>query len=493
MLRRAVLATAAMGMLRISRSKRFLRADSVPAAGASAQYTVASPGSGSQFAFNVPSSTASSGQGSIFFEMAAPAGTEWLGLGQGSSMSGANIFMLYSDGNGGVTVSPRLGQGNRQPTYSSSSATSITVLSGSYSKSDGSMLANIRCDGCISWSGGSMDPTSTSSSWIWAIKAGSSIDSTSLSENLPQHDSMGNFNVDLTKGTGGSSSNPFVAAVSSSAGSATTTTASAAPSSTSEGGSESSTEAAASSTGVTTSTVSQSSTSSVVNLVPLATSSGSSSSSSTTSSSGPKDGARLAHGLIMSILFLFLFPLFALTLYLPWAKRVRFVHAPLQILSIILLIVGLGTGVTLGKSLYLLSGYHQVIGYIVFACLVFFQPALGIYQHLHYHRTGGRSVLGAVHQWLGRIVILAGVVNGGLGFMQTGPVGSQYVPHGAVVGYSIIALIIFIVYVAVVFISKRRAQNAPMREKPYDRGYEMHPSSNESAIPNYQSRNYPNR
>lgn len=198
----------------------------------------------------------------------------------------------------------------------------------------------------------------------------------------------------------------------------------------------------------------------------------------------------------MALLFLIFFPLFALTLYLPWAKRVRFVHAPLQILSIILLIVGLALGVSLGKSVDQLDGYHQIIGYIIFACLVAFQPALGIYQHLHYHKTGGRSVLGVVHQWLGRVVILVGVVNGGLGFRQSGPVGSTYVPRGAVIGYSIVAVIVFIIYVAVVFISKRRAQNAPIREKPYDRGYEMHPSSNQGGMsntnPNYQSRNYPN-
>lgn len=192
-----------------------------------------------------------------------------------------------------------------------------------------------------------------------------------------------------------------------------------------------------------------------------------------------------------------MFPLVSLTLYLPWVKRVRFVHAPLQILSIILLVIGLSTGVVLAKKVDRLDGYHQVIGYIIVTCLVVFQPALGIYQHLYYHRNGGRSALGAVHQWLGRTVILAGVVNGGLGFMQCGPVGSTYVPHGAVASYSIVAVVVFLFYVAVVAISKRRAQNEPMREKPYDRGYEMHPSSRDNTMsptnPNYQSRHYPSQ
>ena len=464
----------------------------IPAVATSAQnFAISAPDTDVQYSINVPESTASSGSGPIFFQMKAPSGTSWLGLGQGSSMSGSNIFMLYSDGAGGVTVSPRLGTGQRQPSYDSSSATAITVLSGSSSGSDGSLVANIRCDGCNSWSGGSMSPTDSSSSWIWAIKSGSPIDSTDLSENLQQHSTMGSMTIDLTQGVGGSSSNPFVASAGSSSagGSSATSSAGSAPS-------DSAASTGASSSGspsFTTSVVSQSGTASVTNIVPVATSSGSSSSTSTSTSSG--GGPRAAHALIMSILFLLFFPLFALTLYLPWAKRVRFVHAPLQILSIILLIVGLATGVALGKKMDMLDGYHQVIGYIVVTCLIVFQPALGIYQHLYYHKTGGRSALGAFHQWLGRIVILAGVVNGGLGFLQSGPVGNEWVPRGAVIGYSIVAVVVFLFYVAVVFVTKRRGQSAPMREKPYDRGYEMHPSSRDNASPtnpNYESRNYPN-
>jgi hypothetical protein len=97
-------------------------------------------------------------------QMIAPSNTAWLGLGQGSSMSGSNIFMIYSDGKGNVTVSPRLGVGNTEPSYTSS--TQITVLEGTKSSSDGSMTANFRCDNCLSWSGGSTSTTG-SSSWIW--------------------------------------------------------------------------------------------------------------------------------------------------------------------------------------------------------------------------------------------------------------------------------------------------------------------------------------
>jgi hypothetical protein len=74
---------------------------------------------------------------------------------------------------------------------------------------------------CASWSGGSMSFTDTSSSWIWSMKQGSAVDSNDQDEQLPQHDDMGTFNLDLTQGTGGSSLNPFVSS-SSPAGTGTT-------------------------------------------------------------------------------------------------------------------------------------------------------------------------------------------------------------------------------------------------------------------------------
>jgi len=59
-------------------------------------------------------------------------------------MSGSNIFMVYANAAGNnVTVSPRLGVGDREPTTSGSTS-QITLLSGS-GISNGQMVANIRC------------------------------------------------------------------------------------------------------------------------------------------------------------------------------------------------------------------------------------------------------------------------------------------------------------------------------------------------------------
>lgn len=394
--------------------------------GASAQLVSYNPqdssSSGINFQVNIPSSTASTGSGPVNFQLVAPKGTQWLGLGQGLTMLGANMFIMYAASSSNITLSPRSGEDHIQPLYNS--AAKITLLEGTGISSDGVMTANVRCSSCINWGAGSMDPTSSSSPWIWAVKRGDALDTTDTSANLQQHDDKDSFYWNLPAGTGGSSANPFVSDASSASGSS----------------------AGASSTAF-----------------PPPNPTGGSGSSFTADSSSD----RMAHGLIMSIAFLFLLPSFALTVYLPFPKKIRFIHAPLQAVDILLLIAGLVLGLNLGRPIGFTAGYHQVIGYFVLGILFSLQPILGALQHRHYTRTGGRSIFGVFHQWLGRLAILLGIINGGLGFMQTGPVGSTYVPRWSVVAYGIAAGLMFLLYVAVVcgsgFIKRRAKRRAERR------------------------------
>lgn len=145
----------------------------------------------------------------------------------------------------------------------------------------------------------------------------------------------------------------------------------------------------------------------------------------------------------MSLLFLGLFPFFALTLYLPYANKVRHIHMPLQIFATIMLIIGMALGITLGTRIGELDKYHMIIGFVVVAILVLFQPALGLYQHLHYRKTGTRSNFGVAHRWLGRIVMVLGVINGGLGYQISGTTDA-YIP------YAVVAAIVFLIYISVI-------------------------------------------
>jgi hypothetical protein len=184
----------------------------------------------------------------------------------------------------------------------------------------------------------------------------------------------------------------------------------------------------------------------------------------------------------MSLVFVVLMPFAALTLYLPYTKKVPHLHAPLQMLSIILVIVGLALGIRLARPLSLTTGYHQVIGYVIVGILLSVQPILGLLQHLHFRKTGMRSDLGVGHRWLGRIVIILGVINGGLGFQQSGPVGTSWVPGYAPILYGVVAVAVFVIYITVALVMTTRKQNATSVEKYDHRGYEMHPSSRDLPL-----------
>lgn len=388
------------------------------------------------FSVNIPSDTASSGSGPIYFQISAPSGTSWVAFGQGTRMSGSNMFVVYAQDSTNVTLSARLGTGHSMPQHDSSAQ--VTLLEGSQVGSDGSLLANVRCDNCDSWSGGSMSFTDSASNWIYASRSGSALNSNDVSESISQHSSDDTFSLNLVTATGGSSTNPFIQQQSSASGTQTGT------------GSPSATSGAS---------------------TPIASSSGNTGSSPSSSQGQDNTDTLLsAHGIIMSVLFIALFPLISLTIYLPYTQKVRYIHAPLQILSTILLIAGMSLGIVLGQRMGELDGYHMVIGFIVVACLVLFQPAMGVYQHMYYRRTGGHSAFGIAHRWLGRSMIMLGVINGGLGW-QLRDNESAYVP------YAVVAVIVFLIYISVLIISwYMSGKSRNMNEKGSDRGYEMSPS-----------------
>jgi len=98
-----------------------------------------SGGSGICYAVNVAADSSMD----LFFQISAPSSMQWVGLGQGSGMSGSNIFVIYADAAGtNVTLSPRLGTGEQEPM--SDNTAMVTLLSGSMI-SDGMMVANVKC------------------------------------------------------------------------------------------------------------------------------------------------------------------------------------------------------------------------------------------------------------------------------------------------------------------------------------------------------------
>ncbi|KAI2703463.1 hypothetical protein CBS147333_8803 [Penicillium roqueforti] len=346
------------------------------------------------YSFNVPDNTAESGSGPIYFQMNSTRQVQWFALGQGMQMAGANMFVVYTSGNK-VTVSPRSGVGEIEPLYNKDAQ--ITILNGS-GVHDGVITANVRCDTCLKWNGGTENVNSPSSPWIWSVKYGEPLNSVSLSEGITQHDDYGVMNVDLKKATGGSSVNPFAQ----------------------------------------------------IARVPISP------------SEDPAFAAlqrtvkrkKTAHAVLMVLAFVVMFPFFALGLHLFPSKWTVNIHGTFQLLTLTVVIAGFGVGVSLARQIDLVNSYHTILGMIIVPSLILFQPAMGVLQHRFFRKTGRKGPFAYTHRWFGRLMMILGIINVGLGFKLA------KAPRRAVIATSIVAGVIAMVYIVnVSWIGRPRRSN----------------------------------
>jgi uncharacterized membrane protein (DUF485 family) len=139
---------------------------------------------------------------------------------------------------------------------------------------------------------------------------------------------------------------------------------------------------------------------------------------------------RNAHGCIMSIVFIVLYPLGAISIHLPiervpylkntyLKKKVMAMHVPIQVIGSVMMIGGMALGIRIGHDLGYLEHpvhAHVVIGILVVCTIIVFQPVMGILQHRHFKKRGDKSVFAYLHRWIGRGAIILGMINSGLGF-----------------------------------------------------------------------------
>jgi hypothetical protein len=268
------------------------------------------------YSIAVPTSSASSGSGNIYFQIKAPASLTWAALGTGSAMSGSNMFVVYGDGQGNVTISARRSQGYSPPFQDTSEqAARLTLLAGSGVNEDGSFTANVACANCDSWATGSMSLASTAAPWIGAWRPGDPLGTTDANSRIPPHDPDGTtrFQVDLTQATINSDSNPFVS---------------------SSSGDEDSNETSDSNDNNDNSSNSSSSSSS-------------SSSGVVELGSTMRDRAVIAHGVILALVFAVLYP--TGSLMMPLVKKWWF-HMAWQSFSFGLMWGGFGIGIGIANE-----------------------------------------------------------------------------------------------------------------------------------------------
>ncbi|KAF1979372.1 hypothetical protein BU23DRAFT_595257 [Bimuria novae-zelandiae CBS 107.79] len=456
------------------------------------------------FSLNIPESTASSGSGDIFFQLSAPSNHEYVALGQGTSMSGSNMFVVYTSGDGNITLSPRLGTGEVMPRFNPDAE--VTLLAGS-GVSNGMMTANVRCSSCNTWSGGSASFSGDNGNWIFASRsAGGPKDSTSQEENISQHDDHNTFQWNYANAKGGNSVNPLVAAAGSGSGTASgggSTRTSCVPRPAGAAGTgTAATGAASGASSRATATKTKdyddddrsSHTGRPTNWPsdwtrPTAQPTGESgedydrrallenmgleirqeinycdennSSNSFTpiniGSIKPSTKILIAHGVLASLAFVVFFPMGAIAIRLVSFTGVVWFHAAFQIFGYAVYIAGFGLGLYFAIEDDYMSENHPIIGIVVFAVL-FFQPIFGLLHHNGYKKYQTRTVWSHMHLWLGRLAITLGIINGGLGLELAGNSRSGEIAYGVIAG------VIWLAWVAAIVIGERRRNKAVVNE-----------------------------
>ncbi|KAG9242753.1 integral membrane protein-like protein [Calycina marina] len=369
-----------------------------------------------QVAIPSTSSISASSAGPLYISFSAPSSYQWIALGTGTQMAGSTILIIYTDGTGNVTISGRSGRGEFLPQEDSTVQSGLTLLEGS-GVADGVMTANVKCTTCKLQS----EKASTASPWIASWKQGKALDSADTNADLAQHDAHTSITFDLTEAVVESDSNPFVAsAVTNPSGSSSGTASGSNPSDT---GNASSGDSDDGSSGA------------------IEVSSG---------SAGPVVTYDKAHGITMGITVVLLFPIGAMLmrLGLPY-----YIHSLFQLFSLVALIAGFGLGVHLAKitdQFYKAEGYtHTVFGTVIFA-LFLAQPLGGIAHHLAYKKYLSRTPISHVHIWMGRVIMLLAVINGGLGLKLAANTS------GGKIAYGVIAGVIGVAYTAVVVLKRKR-------------------------------------
>ncbi|OBT96381.1 hypothetical protein VE01_05605 [Pseudogymnoascus verrucosus] len=338
-----------------------------------------SPTTGITYSVGIPQSTVASStqHGDIFISVSFPAKYQYVGFGIGTHMAGATIFAVYTDGSGNVTVSPRDGTGHFEPQHSTSKT--VTLLAGS--KADATtVVANFkyRADEVL------LQVQSASSPFIGSWKEGPAFNTADLAQTLDQHDDHSIYTLDLASANVGVSQNPFL-------GGATDAVQPVTQPSSQGGGFD----------------------------IAL--------------------GKRLlkAHGTLMGVAWLIVYPVGAILMRLRWGGV--WAHVFIQVVGTSMVIAAFAIGYTFSGTYGIrFNNTHTLFGAAIFG-LILVQPFLGIAHHLLYRREGKGTLFGLLHCWYGRAIIILAVVNGGLGLQMANNSRGGEIAWGVIAGVMLLA------------------------------------------------------
>ncbi|KAG9240837.1 hypothetical protein BJ878DRAFT_523882 [Calycina marina] len=301
------------------------------------------------FALNVPQAD---DDNDLYFTFNGPSSSSWIAVGMGSSqMDNSLIFMMYADSTGtNITLSPRYGGGNYEPEHTKDVI--VHVMPGSQVV-NGRMTANVRCEQCLTWPGGSVDTANTKAPFMFARGPEQDFTSNSVSASVKRHAHYGSFTLDLTKALG-------------------------------------------------TKAVPNADYADSAGTVQL-------------SAKDDKDLAPPFHAFFMLFAFVGVMPIGVLILRILDRPKWHGINQAISVL-LALAGVGLGFYIgTLYQRTRSFTSAHQIFGIIIMAMLIG-ELIVGFLHHRMYMLTRIPTILTKIHIWIGRVVISCGIANGFLGF-----------------------------------------------------------------------------
>ncbi|KAI1348924.1 hypothetical protein F5Y01DRAFT_290746 [Xylaria sp. FL0043] len=365
------------------------------------------------FALNVPSNPSSP---DLFFSLAFPAhSSSWVAIGLGASTMGGNplVLMAYPSASGtNVTLSPRQCHDHAEPVYDAGIA--VSALSGTGLFNDTTFVYNGVCANCRAWShGGKIDVASAAQEMAFAMGPVQDVRSDDLRLSVKMHSDYGAFTMDLVRATGGGDDGVPVIPH----------------------------ENVASDGAVLLS-----------------------------SETGQIDSKAVLHAVFMVLAFVGMWPFGILVLRVGGSVKW---HAVNQSVAFGLVLVGAILGFVISTTYNRSKKFntpHQIIGIIVFI-FVIAQLVLGILHHRIYKKTQQPTKLAPIHVWLGRLVILLGIVNGFTGF----PLALSPTYDFALLGVVSFVLPVFLLTLAAGKIFKKIMQRAKQPELEPSNGYDLEP------------------
>ncbi|KAK5955337.1 hypothetical protein OHC33_004019 [Knufia fluminis] len=157
---------------------------------------------------------------------------------------------------------------------------------------------------------------------------------------------------------------------------------------------------------------------------------------------------RIAHAVTMSVTWLLIFPLGGIIPRVMSDRRLVWVHAIMQMVGFWLTVGAAGMGIWMAKEIKQLNKYHPVIGLMLLGLLAL-QPATEILNHKFYARHPRMIITAHIHLWLGRGLLIAGAVQGGLGFLFASSFHNAVADVWPRVLYAATAITVWAIYILV--------------------------------------------